>query len=80
MHPIVPLVNVLGAPSLGVTTGGVWFHGVVPQGGLTVLGGMADICPVGVAVVLDLPPGWLVAICKVVGTGHWATDCVADIA
>ena len=80
MHPIVPLVNVLGAASLWVTTGGIWFRIVVPQGGLTVLGGMTDIRPVGVVVVLDLSPSWLVAICRVVGARHWATDCVADIA
>ena len=80
MHPIVPLVNVLGAASLGVATGGMWFRVVVLQGGLTVLGGMADIRPVGLAVVLDLAPSWLVAIRWVVGAGHWANDCVADIA
>ena len=80
MHPIVPLVNVFGAASLGVTTGGIWFRVVVPQGDLAVLGGMADISPMGIAVVLDFAPSVLVAIYWVGVAVHWATDCVADVA
>ena len=68
VHPIAPFIKVLGAPSLGVTMGGIWFCSVIPQGSLTILGGMADICSMGVAVVLYLPPSWLVASCWVVGT------------
>ena len=68
VHPIVPFIEVLGAPALGVTTGGISFCSMVPQGGLTILGGMADICTMGVAVILYLPPSWLVASCWVVGT------------
>ena len=73
MHPIVPFINVPGAPSLGVTAGGIWFRRVVPQGCLTVLGGMADIRSVGVTIILDLPPSWLVTCHRVVGV-RWAAD------
>ena len=80
MHPIVPFMDVLGAPALGVTACGIWFGGVVPQGGLTVLRGMIDIGSVSVAVVLDFSPCWLVVIGCVVVTVHWATDCITDVA
>ena len=79
MRPIVPLIDVSATASLGVTPGGVQFGSVVPQGCLAVFGGMADICPLGVAVILDLLPGWLVTTSCWVVCVIWAIDRVADI-
>ena len=56
MHPIVAFVNVLGASTLRVAPGGVWFCKMITQGCFAILGGMTDVGPVSVAVVLDLPP------------------------
>ena len=75
MHPIVPFIDVSGTPTLGVTPGGVWFGTMVPQGCLAVFGGVADICPVGVAVILHFPPSWFVTR----GGVCWTTDRVTDI-
>ena len=62
MHPIVPLIDVLGVASLWVTSGGVWLCKVIPQGRFAVLGCVAPVGPMGVTIVLDLPPVWLVPI------------------
>lgn len=54
VHPIVPFVDILGATALWITARGIWFAGVVSQWGLAVLGVVADISSMGVAVILYL--------------------------
>ena len=73
VHPIVPFVNVPGTSTLEITSGGIWFCSVVPQGCLTVFGGVADVRSVFVTITLGLPPSWLVTRCWVVGV-RWAAD------
>ena len=66
MHPIVPFIDVPGAPPLGITSSCIGFGCMVTQVCLTVLRGVAHIGSMGVAVILNFPPGWFVALCWVV--------------
>ena len=62
MHPMVPFVDIFGTAALCVTPGGIWFCKVISQGRFTVFGGVTDVCPVGVTVVLDFPPVGFVTV------------------
>ena len=55
-HPVVPLVQMFSTTILSVTAGGIGLRRVLTQGVLAVFGEMADICTMGVAVVLYLSP------------------------
>ena len=74
VHPIVPFIDIPGAPPLGITPRCIGFVGMISQGRLTVFRCMAHIRSMGVAVILYFPPGWFVALWWVV-----AVDRIANV-
>ena len=68
VHPVVPLVQVPGAASLGITACCIGLVTVVTERSLTILGVVTDIGSMGVAVILNLPPSGLVSTG---GVGVW---------